>query len=177
MNYPSYLKIKVTSLSEEIKQIRRMELKKVKWAERARKGKATAEKNARIQNEREGLYLHRIGLKNETRSAHIAASMLRGRSYSEIENFSWVQPDWNRVQRLVEKYSGMEPQVSLQRFAQWKDEALEGFGGKVYSTDKDNRDTRKLGSRKMVDEWTTFRQPWKPVFVKKPKLSMSMRVK
>ena len=153
-----YLKIKVTSLSAEQAQIRREEAKMAKWARRSRDGRAKAKSAAEaqanlnnIEKKRQGLHGHRVDLRRETRAAHLAYGFVRGRKYEEIERFAWTQPDWNRIQRLVEKYSEVDQQIALQRFAEWKDDALRGVV--PLNFDKENPDKRKPGSVKELTAW------------------------
>lgn len=139
------LKIKEKSLSAEQKMIR-LEEKKHKWRMRALRAKNTTRTYVTDTTE---LRQHRLELRREIRSSHIANGFLRGRTYREIENFSWTQPDWKRIQRLIEKYSGEEPQVALQRLSQWMDGALNGVAPYMVE-----RDERQPGSRRVIED------PW-----------------
>jgi len=74
-----------------------------------------------------GLRDHRRSdVRTEARSANIAYGFLRGHTYASIEQLSFSQPDWERIQRLIVKYSGEDERIVLQRFAAWKDMALNG---------------------------------------------------
>lgn len=73
-----------------------------------------------------GLYFHRIqDVRQESRSACLAYGFLRGHTYQQLEARSYTRPDWKRVQTLVEKYGEGDSRERMQRFAAWKDEALE----------------------------------------------------
>lgn len=148
------LKIKANSLSAEQKMIR-LEEKKHKWKMRALRGKQQILKAAGktivehpLETNTSSLYLHRLGLRKELRSTHIARCFLRGRKYSEIENFSYQQPDWNRIQVLIERYSGEEKGEVIQRYAEWMHEALRGV--QAYLTDghfgSDKRNPNSVGA-------------------------------
>lgn len=82
-----YLKVKVKSLAEEAKIIRK------------------EEKRAKRLSIRIGLHDHRVGIvRYEARHANLAYSFLKGRSYAEIEGGAKEAPDWNKVRKMVEKY-------------------------------------------------------------------------
>ena len=82
-----YLKVKVKSLAEEAKIIRR------------------EEKRAKLLSIRIGLREHRIGIvRHEARHSHLAYGFLRGRAYLEIENKASEAPDWAKVRKMVEKF-------------------------------------------------------------------------
>ena len=101
----TFLKIKCKSLAAEAKIIRREEHRWPKGSE-----------------VRKGLFYHRIlDVRRESRSACLAYGFLRGRSYKSMEAKAYTQPDWKRVQSLVEKYSGEDVRDVRQRFSAWKD--------------------------------------------------------
>jgi hypothetical protein len=137
------LKIKENSLAAEQKIIRREELKH-KWAMRAARGRQNVLKAQALAN-RSGfvevpyetntfsLWEHRMGLRKELRSTHLARCFLRNTPYASAEPFSYTQPDWNRIQTLVERYSGEDKGVVTQRYAQWMQEGLRGV--QPYQTD------------------------------------------
>lgn len=84
------LKIKLKSLAAEARIIRKEELKnKGKWAWQA-----------------ESFHGHRVGyLRPITRATHIAYGVLRGLGYHQIEPTSKSQPDWDKVRKMISKYS------------------------------------------------------------------------
>jgi hypothetical protein len=44
-----------------------------------------------------------------------------------MENFSWSQPNWDRVEKLAIRYGKLPEQTVKQSFSQWRDEALNGI--------------------------------------------------
>lgn len=79
------LRVKIKSLAEEARIIRREERK-------ARYG-------------RERLHLHRVGIvRSEARHAQLAYGMLRGRSYKSLEPNAKEPPNARRIAELVAKY-------------------------------------------------------------------------
>lgn len=79
------LRVKIRSLAEEAKIIRHEELRHPK--------------------QRAELHRHRtFDVREEARAAHIAYGFLRGRTYHQIEKSCKSSPNWDRVQKLVEKY-------------------------------------------------------------------------
>ena len=84
------LKIKLKSLAAEARIIRKEELKnKGKWAWKA-----------------DSFYGHRVHyLRPITRATHVAYGLLRGLGYHQIEPTSKSQPDWDKVRKMVIKYS------------------------------------------------------------------------
>lgn len=172
------VKIKVKSLAEEQRIIRREENKE-KWNARAARGrirfkKAQAElarvgyigkQESDVVTGVDSLHLHRVkNVRRELRSANLAYGFLRGIPYAAMEQFSWTQPDWNRVQRLAEKYSedNVEKGAISQQYAEWMQSALNGFTGLIFQTTKDFRDKRHPGSRKVIDQWVQSRPGYHP---------------
>lgn len=96
MNYKvKFLKVKIKSLAEESRIIRKEEL-------RSKRNNAL----------REQLYLHRIhDVRDESRATHIAYGYLRGKPIVQIErriDGLWESyaghKIWNRVQAMIAKY-------------------------------------------------------------------------
>lgn len=84
-----YLKIKVKSLAEEARIIKK-----------ETKGNYPSS----IKN---GLYLHRVNVvRHEARHTHLALGFLKGRSYRQMEPklTRACEPDWKKVRKMVEKY-------------------------------------------------------------------------
>ena len=126
-----YLKVKVMSISDEQKIIRREEqLAKYKArANRARiqEGKA-AEDPARYTEVNRGLHAHRvIDCRKELRSSHLAYGFVKGLKYRQMEPLAYAQPNWDRIERLIEKYGEGDTRTIKQQFAAWKAEALAGI--------------------------------------------------
>ncbi len=87
MDQRVYLRVKVKSLADEAKIIRK------------------EEKRARLLSIRIGLRDHRTGIvRHEARHAQIAYGFLKGRSYAEIEGGAKEAPEWAKVRKMVEKY-------------------------------------------------------------------------
>src|SRR5579872_2727646 len=123
----SHLKVKVFSLSAEMTYIRRQE---EKWKSRARYAR-------RKQAERSIKYAeanfwsnhwHRYELKSEARTAHLAYGCMRGIPYSKMEvlcygpikGYGSSEPDWQAVERTVERFSKDEPDTQgiMQKFSE-----------------------------------------------------------
>ena len=82
-----YLKVKIKSLAEEARIIR-------KETHRA--------KNISIKN---GLAEHRKGIvRFEARHTQLAYGFLRGLAYSQMESKTHTEPTWKRMRKMVEKY-------------------------------------------------------------------------
>lgn len=82
-----YLKIKVKSLAEEARIIRRERQKKHPFSIK------------------EGLYRHNVDvIRPEVRSAHLAYGFFKGRAYGVMENRAKTEPNWDRIEKLVKKY-------------------------------------------------------------------------
>lgn len=121
-----YLKTKVLSLAAEARIIRNLERSKARATKAARENNKL-ESAVYHESVRFGLWDHRCNVvRREARSSHIAYGFLLGRSYQQIENLSYVQPDWARVEQLITKYYEGDPRTIQQRYAEWKDTALRG---------------------------------------------------
>ena len=87
MDKRTYLKVKIKSLAEEARIIRK-ETKKAR--------------NLSIKN---GLALHRTGVvRTEARLTQLAYGFLRGLEYLQMEQKAHTSPDWARVRKMVAKY-------------------------------------------------------------------------
>jgi len=87
------LKIKLKSLAEEQRIIRKEELKlKGNWAYKA-----------------ERLIAHRkFRVRPIIRNTHIAYGLIKGHEYHEIEQKSYSSPNWDSVKTMVKKYGSTE---------------------------------------------------------------------
>lgn len=127
--YPmkEYLQVKVQNLTDESKDIRKRE-QKAKWIARVQRDRLADGLDAdpaRFEKVNAGLHLHRIfDVRKEARSSHIAYGFLRGRKYHEIERLAYDQPNWERIERLIMKYSEEDSRITAQKFGEWKAEAL-----------------------------------------------------
>lgn len=94
----TYLKIKISSLAEEAKIIKREERK---W------NFVTTKDNVAFTHPLYfGLRDHRINVvRTECRYSHIAYGFLRGRAYKQIENKCHEAPNWERVAEIVRKFN------------------------------------------------------------------------
>lgn len=115
------LKVKVKSLSEEARIIRKEERKFKKI-------------DPQLFNE---LSEHRRGLlRYEARCSQLAYAYLRGREYNKVERKCKFPPDWKRVYALVEKFGRawdgeerfsqfkQDRTQELTKFEKWKNAAL-----------------------------------------------------
>lgn len=119
------LKIKTKHLSAEAAIIRREENKLKKslaWA----KANEKAEEEAKLRGQIHSLHHHRTTtVRSHARSAHLAHSYMRGRTYRQIENDKTrTQPNWKAIARMIFKYSTEDERVCKQQFAAWKDQAF-----------------------------------------------------
>ncbi len=88
------LKVKIRSLADEARTIRKEERKPHKDMD-----------DVGYSDERRGLWIHRTGLvRREARHALLAYGFIRGRRYRQMEAECEIEPDWRAVQRLVAKY-------------------------------------------------------------------------
>jgi hypothetical protein len=105
-NYSPELKIKALNLADETRSIRKEELQM---------------KAAGRSDKRQDLYLHRIQIVRPAgRTAHIAYSMTRGRSYAQIEQKAHTAPDFKAIAKLITKYGSEQDQAYLPT---WLEEA------------------------------------------------------
>jgi len=115
-----YLKVKVLSLAEEAKIIRRLEKRRLKYARKDKKEHKNSDLNYQIYF---GLRSHRIfNVRNEARAAHLAYGYLKGLNFQQMEQktYSNNQPNWNRVKKLVDSYTGPDINKSkLLNYNEW----------------------------------------------------------
>lgn len=84
-----FLKIKIKSLAEEARIIRKEERK------------------TRVPL-RDDLHIHRVvHVRAESRNASLAYAYLRGRRYRQIEAFAYTVPSTDQISRMVKKYGGV----------------------------------------------------------------------
>lgn len=80
------LRVKVKSLAEEARIIRREEQKSHGWI-------------------RDQLHLHRINeVRRAARDAHIAYGLIKGRIIEEMEPNRKSEPNWEAIKKMVKKY-------------------------------------------------------------------------
>jgi len=121
------LRVKIKSLTEETKIIRH-EDRVAKWHAHAARNRAKQEMAEKHELHNFNLHHHRIvDIREEARASHLAYGFLRGKSYREMEHFSYTQPNWYKIEKMISKYCDQDWRTVGQRFAQWKDEALCGI--------------------------------------------------
>lgn len=110
------MKVKIKSLAEEARIIRR------------------EEKDPRNIRLRSSLRGHRTWkIRRESRAALLAYGFLRGSSYNEMESNPHNPPNWDRVRRLVKKYgvmpvwTGYSPDKSYSKRKKDESERLEAW--------------------------------------------------
>lgn len=87
------LRVKVKSLAEEARMIRREELRS----------------NGVLRDE---LHIHRVGIvRAESRTAGLAYGFVRGRKLEQMEPKSFTQPNWKRIKELCKKYGAFDTVV------------------------------------------------------------------
>lgn len=130
MDERTYLKVKIKSLAEEARIIRK------------------ETKRARAISIKNGLALHRKGVvRHEARHTHLAYCFLRGREYREIEHKAHEAPDWAKVRKMIEKYGSHLAPWSLN---------TESYGD--YEKRSQEHKARKAEVLKRFDEWAARAQ-------------------
>lgn len=121
MSNPTYLKMKLMSLAAEATIIRKESNKYLYYARRYER-KHPGLIATRSRDTRLGLDLHRKNVvRKESRCSNIAYAFLRGRSYSQVEAKCYTKPDWEKVEKLIERFSGKDPREMKQKFSEWKE--------------------------------------------------------
>lgn len=70
--------------------------------------------------------LHRIQVvRSASRHTHLALGFIRGRAYGQLEAKAYVQPDWDRVKKMVKHYSAMHPYLTTASGAEMVDRLVE----------------------------------------------------
>lgn len=88
------LRVKLKSLAEEARIIRREEQKIT----------------GRLRDE---LHLHRVNeVRKASRDTHIAYGLIRGKTIDQMEPKRYTEPDWAAIEKMVKKY-GPKQGVSL----------------------------------------------------------------
>lgn len=94
MNRSVYLKVKVKSLAEEAKIIRKEERK------------CKLYKETELLN---GLHLHRTRIvRSEARATLVAYGYMKGKDYRRVEPNAKKEPDWAKVKSMVNRYCDFE---------------------------------------------------------------------
>lgn len=101
------LRIKILSLAEEARHIRRWEKRLWKAARHHPQAGETAQ----------SLYRHRMDeVGSEARNTLLAFGYLRGRAYKSMEPRRYSNPSWASIKAMVEKYG---PAFDAQDFQAW----------------------------------------------------------
>lgn len=96
-----YLKVKLKSLAEEARIIRKEENKAKKEARRV------GDVRVNWSMLREELHNHRVVIVREAaRHTHLAYGFLRGRAYQQMEAKCKTPPLWDSIKKMVLKYGG-----------------------------------------------------------------------
>lgn len=141
----SHLKVKVYTLAAEMSFIHRQE---IKWKARAKAARQRQKQHAEEKTANSILYaeknfwshrLHRLDLKSDARTNHLAYGFLKGRTYQEMEYISYggikgynkEEPDWARIEEMVQRFTKDEtdPGGIMQRFGEWRSAATAWFEG------------------------------------------------
>ena len=73
----------------------------------------------------DSLEFHRkIELRKKARAANIAYGFILGHKYNKIEQKAYTEPNWEEIERLIEKYSEGDKRDIQQKYAEWKTEAV-----------------------------------------------------
>jgi hypothetical protein len=149
-----YLKTKVTSLGAEAKLIRQYERARYRKASKLYdqpNRSRTMQYNLETAN---GLREHRLQVvQPEARWANIAYGFCRGRKYRQIENIARVEPDWDRIEKLVltfaERDNPRHNQTLEQRFKEWVDEARDWWEMVANADVSDTLDVDVIGNNQI----------------------------
>lgn len=108
----AYLKVKIKSLAEEARIIRRME----------NDLKAKGPHNLEARDTFWGLRNHRTNdVRNEARAAQLAYGFLRGRDYRQLESKSYSTPPLKRTTDLIRKYGRPGDKLHIKDVERWLD--------------------------------------------------------
>lgn len=67
---------------------------------------------------------HRTGIvRHESRHSQLAYAFLRGKPYCKTEDKACSYPNWDKVQKIAQRFSEEDSRVVAQRFEQWRQEA------------------------------------------------------
>jgi hypothetical protein len=122
-----HLKIKIQTLADEARHIRRDERKALAHARNNlhsdREG--SAEESAKAYRTYEDLNDHRRGIVREVaRTNHLAYGCLKGTPYEKIERICVDPPDWSEVRKVALRFGGDPEKVEA-----WINAAQEHISG------------------------------------------------
>lgn len=109
-----HLKVKIHSLADEAKYIRRLERNIAKRLAKRSLGKNSSPAWQSLHGHR------RMEVRRESRCSHLAYGFLRNTPYVVMESKCWEQPDWKRVEDIAIRFSDEDKRIVAQRFAEWK---------------------------------------------------------
>ena len=122
----AYLKVKICSLAEEQRIIRRLERR----LKKRRQGRPAISQEHPELDKRSttfwGLRHHRLGLRSVARHSNLAYGFLRGVPYEAMEAKCWDKPDLDRVEADVVKFAApdRDKRELMQTWAAWKAGAM-----------------------------------------------------
>lgn len=120
----SYLQVKLVNLADEARYIRQKERK---WKEKAAAARRREKDPRYAEANLFGLKQHRkTVVRIAARHTNIAYGFLRGRTYHEIEQLAYVQPNWEEIERMVKDYGEGDERERMQRYSAWLAAALGG---------------------------------------------------
>ena len=99
MRHSVYLKVKLKSLMEEARIIRKEERKAL---EGARQSDDRKPEYYRLYS---GLREHRVGIVRQVaRESHILYGFMRGRSYRQVERDPKSSPNWSNIEKMALRF-------------------------------------------------------------------------
>lgn len=166
-----YLKVKIKSLDEEIRIIRKEMHKARKSREHYKaRAKAAEEGSEEAKNFRQyqadftwlegGLADHMVcPVKTEFRHALLALAFIKDQPYAQVERYTRRQPNWERVERLGKKYGGLncsfQPEDPAPAWEKWYRTALEHIyisgGGIADRKEKDAAEGREFRAQQIAE--------------------------
>lgn len=76
-------------------------------------------------------------LRKQARILQLAYGFLRGKSYKDIEEFAYEQPNWDAIGRAAIEFSDTEDsRFWNQKFEQWKQEGVEHWNNSAEADDE-----------------------------------------
>jgi len=151
-------------MSAEMTYIRRQEIKwkaKARYARQRQKENSVSAKPYPLQQKyaEDNFWTHRqhrIDMKYEARTAHLAHGCIKGIPYSKMEQLCYgvfkgygtTEPDWGKIEAMILRFTVDEPnpQDFIQRFGQWLADAKIWYEGnkKRIPVAKEVRAARRL---------------------------------
>ena len=137
------LKLDIVSMADRAKTLRRIEERRLRRMRKIKRGYYRLNDMPRVakvigEHERVFNNVHNkrtVELRKNTRHHNLAYGFLRGTPYRAMEEFCYVEPDWDWVQDIASKHYEFRPdktedmvsdvgaQVIAQRFSKWLHDA------------------------------------------------------